>query len=196
MSSYWDEEDDPDDIELPMPVPNRTMLAGFLVPGWTELPEGEPGRKLDEKNAAGAEGATQTWHGYEPAEIKLVVHMWRASHRETWRRLLAVILPQPGKPPAGPFSIVNDGLLDYGIDKVLVTKVSMPKTGKHQGEVLVTITMKDWLKPKKTGTTTPKAVASGPATVHQRKGGSAPAIIGPPAPPVDPASFNPQPPTK
>jgi hypothetical protein len=195
MSGYWDEADDPEaDVDLPIPVQNRLVLGGELLPGICELPDGKVGRKLDLKNGPGLEGATATWQGYEPPEIKLVLRMWRPSHRKEFRRIRPQIQPLPGKPPAAPFTVLNEVLNDYGINLVMVEDISFPKQGKTQGEVEVEITCRQWLKPKATGTSTPtKAAVGAPATVHDLKGGKAPALIGPPAPPVPPSQFNTQP---
>lgn len=195
MTSYWDDFDDLEEPELPIPTPNQLFLAGRPVPGLVELPEGEIGRSLDKKNGPGLDGATQTWQGYDPPEIKLTVRMWRASHRQAWRHLLAEIMPRPGKPPATPFAVYHEALLDYGITQVAITKVGLPRPGKSQGEVEVTLTVSQWTgAPKKVGTSTPKTAAVGaPTTVHELKGGHPPALIGPPAPPVPPSNFNPQP---
>lgn len=192
MSSYWDDVDEEPEGEIP--VANRMVLTGHLLPGMVELPEGEPGRGLDLKNGPGLDGATATWQGYEPPEIKVTLRMWRASHREEWRRLTREILPRPGKPPAAPFSVIHPTLADYGIALVMVEKISLPRQGKSPGEVEVTLTLHEWVKPSKVGTSTPKQAAVGaPPTVHALKGGYPPALIGPPAPPVDPSKFNAQP---
>lgn len=195
MSSYWDEVEDPDDSELDPPAPNKCRLGGLQLPGLVELPEGEPERKIDLKNGPGRDGATATWQGYELPEIKLTLRMWRARHRLEWRRILPQILPRPGKPPSAPFSIQHVALSDYGISHVMVQKISLPKQGKAQGEVEVTLTLREWRAPfagTGTGTSTPTQAAAGaPATVHETKGGRAPALIGPPAPPAPPYQFNP-----
>lgn len=192
MSSYWDDTDE--EPEGAIPVANRLVLGGHLLPGMVELPEGEPGRKLDLKNGPGLDGATATWQGYEPPELKVTLRMWRARHRTEWSRIYREIQPRPGKPPAAPFSIIHPTLADYGIALVMVEKISLPKQGKSPGEVEVMLSLREWVKPSKVGTSTPKQAAVGaPATVHELKGGHVPAVVGPPAPPVDPSQFNAQP---
>lgn len=166
-------------------------LGTFELPGiLEEPPKIEPGRKVDKKNGPGLDGATLTWHGYEPSEVTIKLLLWTEDHWSAWIQMLPQLLPQPGKPPANPFDIDHPMLAAYGINKVMVTKVSgLEKAGR--GVMRVTITCQHWVKPKGTGTSTPKAsVANLPPTVHDQKGGYTPAAIGPPAPPAPPSKFN------
>lgn len=166
-------------------------LGGFVLPGLLEeQPKVEAARKVDKKNGPGLDGATLTWHGFDPPEVTIKLLLWTEAHWQSWQQLLPFLLPRPGKPPADPFTIDHPMLAAYGIDKVMVTKVSgLEKV--RPGVMRVTLTCQHWVKVKSTGTSTPKKVASGvPATVHDQKGGYTPAAIGPPAPPQPPSKFN------
>ena len=167
-------------------------LGGFELPGiLEEPPKVEPSRKVDKKNGPGLDGATLTWHGYEPPEVTLKILLWTEDHWNQWQDLLPFILPRPGKPPADPFTINHPSLAAMGVDKVMVTKVSAPEKSGKPGIMRVTLTCQHWVKVAKTGTTTPKKISGGvPATVHDQKGGFTPAQIGPPAAPQPPSKFN------
>jgi len=166
-------------------------LGSFELPGiLEEPPKIEPGRKVDKKNGPGLDGATLTWHGYEPSEVTIKLLLWTEEQWTTWVQLLPFILPKPGKPPADPFDVDHPMLAAYGIEKMMVTKVSgLEKAGR--GIMRVTITGQHWVKTTNTGTVTPKASSANiPSTVHDQKGGYTPAAIGPPAPPQPPSRFN------
>lgn len=168
-------------------------LGGFELPGiLEEPPKVEPSRKVDKKNGPGLDGATLTWHGYEQPEVTLKLLLWTEDHWTTWQQLVPFIMPRPGKPPADPFAIDHPMLAAYGIDKVMVTKVSGLEKASKPGVMRVTIVCLHWVKvAKAVGTSTPKKVAAGvPATVHDQKGGYTPAAVGPPAPPQPPSKFN------
>jgi hypothetical protein len=168
-------------------------LGGIDLPGiLEEPPKAEPGRKVDKKNGAGLDGATLTWHGFEPPEISIKLLLWTAEHWREWQEILPVILPRPGKPPANPFAIDHPALTAYGITQVMVTKISLPEKAGQHGVMRVTITCEHWVKVKNAGTSTPTSAAGAvPKTVHDQQGGYAPALIGPPAAPQTPSQFGP-----
>jgi hypothetical protein len=168
------------------------ILGGYQLPGvLEEPPKAEASRKVDKKNGPGLDGATLTWQGYDPPEVTMKILLWKPEHWEQWQDLLGFILPRPGKPPAQPFRIDHPALSALGITEVAITKVSAPERASARGVMRITIQAQQWVKPKKVGTTTPKAAAGGvPATVHDQKGGYTPAAVGPPAPPQPPSKFN------
>ena len=191
MASYWDDEDRDDEPEMPIPRPNQIAIGGQDLPGLCLLPKGKLARKLDKKNGPGREGATQTWQGYEPPEIKLTLRMWRASHRKEWDRIRPEIMPKLGKAPKNAFTVQNLVLNGHGIGLILIEEVGLPEEGKTYGEVTVEIVVSQYLAASsKSGVVTPKASATTPPTVHDLKGGHAPAGIGPPAAPRPPSDFN------
>ena len=167
-------------------------IGNMELPGVLEdLPKAEPGRKVDKKNGPGIDGATLTWHGYEPPEVTIKLLLWTEDHWAEWQRILPVLLPRPGKPPATPFAIDHPMLAAYGITEVAILKTPTLEKSGRPGVMRATIVAQQWVKPKKTGTSTPKKVTAGvPATVHDQKGGYTPTAAGPPTPPQPPSKFN------
>jgi len=168
------------------------VLGGYQIPGvLEEPPKVEPSRKADKKNGPGLDGATLTWQGYEPPDVTFKILIWKQEQWEAWQELYPLILPRPGKPPAAPFTAEHPALAVVGIFEIAITKISAPERASQRGVMRITVQGVQWVKPKKVGTSTPKAATSGvPPTVHDQKGGYTPAVVGPPAPPQPPSKFN------
>lgn len=168
---YAEGSGDEDDPVLDGSEWDYVVLGGYTLPGiLEEIPKAEPSRKADVKNAAGRDGATLTWQGYEPTDVTIKLLLWTEQHWEDWTKLLTFILPRPGKPPAKPFSVYHPVLAAYGITEVAVLKTPTLERAGQPGVMRATIVAKQWAKSTSAGgTTTPKkADAKIPPTTYDK----------------------------
>jgi hypothetical protein len=122
----------------------------MIMPGIASLEDGQVSRKLDIKNAKGMDGATITHNGYEPGRLTFKLVMCRPIEWELYQQVLPLIAPKLGKPPSAPLRCEHPAAAAYGIDQVIVEKVTVPKKGSVFGTKEVTISLVQWLpQPKK-----------------------------------------------
>lgn len=124
-------------------------LGGMMLPGLAEVMDGACERKLDIKNAKGMDGATITPNGYEPAKIVVKLTLVPAEWVH-FQQVLPLIQPKLGKATSPPMLLEHPATSGYGIDKVLVQKVGLPRKANVTGTKEVTIHLVQWLpQPKK-----------------------------------------------
>lgn len=133
-------------------------LAGLTLPGIVKI-AGSMTRKLDKKNAKGADGATITDDGANAAEIELALVMWTAAHWEAYQAMVPLINPLAQKGKLSPVDIVHPVLALHGVKSVYVEDVSLPQAGSIPQTREVKIKVVEWRpapkKPKKSKSTTP-----------------------------------------
>jgi hypothetical protein len=129
---------------------DQLYLGGMLLPGLAMLEDGHCSRKIDIKNAKGADGATITHNGYEPAKFTFKLTIADPIDWAMFQQVLPLIQPKLGKPPSVPLRCEYPGLAAYGIDRVIVEKVSLPKKGNVSGTREIAIHLVQWVpQPKK-----------------------------------------------
>jgi len=133
-------------------------LAGIKLPGIVRI-AGTLSRKLDKKNAKGADGATITDDGANAAEIELALIMWTEYHWEQYQEILPIINPVTHKGKLSPVDVVHPVLALHGINSVYVEEVSLPQDGSIPQTREVKIKITEWRPapkvPKKSTSTTP-----------------------------------------
>jgi hypothetical protein len=137
---------------------DQLYLGGMLMPGIASLEDGQVARKIDIKNAKGQDGATITPGGYEPAKATFKLTLGGPVAWSLFQQVLPLLAPKFGKQSSPPMLCEHPGLPAYGIDKVIVEKVSLPKKGSVPGSQEVTLLLVQWVpQPKKTGKMATKA---------------------------------------
>jgi hypothetical protein len=130
---------------------NVVFLGGMSMPGLAEVTNGACERKLDIKNAKGADGATISHNGYEPAKLDVLLTLATPQDWSLFQQVLPLIKPKLGKLPSQPLAFSHPSTDPYGIDKVIVESVGIPKKGKVPGTREVHIKLVQWAPSKKTG---------------------------------------------
>jgi hypothetical protein len=137
------------------PGPWQTVrLAGQPLPGKAEVLGGSASRRVDVKNAPGADGAGITDRGLEPSRFKVRVTLWTAEHLAAWERRLPRIQPRAGKGGLQRASIYHPALAHLGITEVCITQVSALQPGSTVGTYVSEIDCLQWLPPGKNVTKT------------------------------------------
>ena len=139
-----DEVEDPDDPEPRCRCPTAAASRGPDSLGLVELPEGEPERKIDLKNGPGRDGERRPPGRLRAAEIKLTLWMWRRATGSSGAASCRQISPRRASLPRRPSRSITVALDDYGINHVMVQKISLPsRQGPGRGRE-VTLTLREW----------------------------------------------------
>lgn len=135
------------------------VVAGTISPGLFQLLDGaNRPYKWDTKDAAGAQGATITYRGLRPSEIKTRFCFWTPDQIDTFYNSFVHLLQYDAtKTKPKPVIVFHPALLANDITSLVVTNIGQLKDlGGQLWSVAV-----DWLeyRPAKTKniTTTPKA---------------------------------------
>jgi hypothetical protein len=137
---HWDEAPD---------LYDTCTIAGVALPGLVKI-AGTLSRKLDKKNAKGADGATITDDGANAAEIELSVIMWDAGQWTAYQELLPLINPIQTKGKLSPVDVVHPVLALHGIRSVYVEEVTLPQAGNIPQTREFKIKLVEWRPAPKT----------------------------------------------
>ena len=78
------------------------VIAGKRAPGLVRIEGKGRAARMDRKNAPGADGATLTHNGSEPAEIDVTLVLWTQAHLDGLEALLRVLTPPKIPAPKAP----------------------------------------------------------------------------------------------
>ncbi len=131
-------------------------LGGHVLPGLARIDGLELSSKWDVKEAAGTDGATETYQGYTPAPFQLVLRIWERAQWERWLSIAPKLRPRPGKETPLPLDIVHPDLAVWNISRAILRKVK-PKKIPDFYEVSMELT-EYFPQPKKTVTATMNGV--------------------------------------
>ncbi len=121
-------------------------IGSHAVPGLV-LVRGVIGYHSEVRQAAGSNGARQTFLNYKLAEFDVRVRMWTQTHFDLWLELCSYIQPSAKKPQA--WDVYNPALSAQGITKATVLSLTVPERGVGR-EIDVwhaTIKLREWRKP-------------------------------------------------
>jgi hypothetical protein len=150
------------------------VLGGQQLPGILSSLDGDKAVKLDESASAGADGATQTNLGNEPAQLSARLLLWTPEHLARWEAILPTLQSRDGGARPTPLDVYHPALAVMRIRSVFVKKVSVLKRSSTAGVFEVALELVEFSPKKATGTDTLQA--SSPAA-------PAAASAQPPAPP-------------
>lgn len=106
---------------------DRVKIGGLVMPGRAEI-SGSIKQKMKLNDAAGQNGSTGTFMGWQATEFDIQLTMWRPEHLHTFRQLILGRIRPPehkGKPEVHD---ISHPLLDlFGIRRVYITECSFPK---------------------------------------------------------------------
>lgn len=101
-------------------------VMGSKFPGLARVSGGRQ-YKLDKKGSGGADGATLTGFGHEPADVKISVRIWTPEHFEALPAALALLMPRPTKGRPGAVDVYHPALQLLSIKSLYFTKVGVPE---------------------------------------------------------------------
>lgn len=152
-------------------------LGGQRLPGLVRV-EGDIARKINVSSGPGLDGATLTPLGTEPASLTISVLLWTPKQWDRWKAIAPIVTPQRSKRPPQPLALSHPAASLLGVTAVLVEKVSAPKAGSVRGSVEVTITVKQWLKPRPALVGVPTLNVPTVASVEPTRAPAAPSTSG------------------
>lgn len=123
------------------------FLASLRVPGLVKVTCSTQ-RKVDTANGPGLDSAQLRFQGIDPAEVGIEIVVWTAEHLADLDLLLATVAPKKSKKPPQPYVIAHPVTDVAGVTAVIVEKVDWPKDGPFPQSKVVTLSCKQWLKPK------------------------------------------------
>jgi hypothetical protein len=120
---------------------DQILIAGVQMPPKWRV-EGAISRKLEVKNAPGADGSYVRDQGYQPQQIRLTYTMWTAQHLAALDQLLSRpgVKPQKQAKPQA-LDVVHPQLELLGIREIIVESIS---TLKETGSGIYEITFTAW----------------------------------------------------
>lgn len=148
-------------------------VAGVSSPGVVEVTGAERPYKWDTKEAAGAQGATITYRGWDLAKPKLKFRFWRADQiSEFYQSFVPLLQYDASKTSPKPVDCYHPALVASNIKSVVVTNLGQLT---HEGAQLYSVTV-DLLEyrpaPKVNATSTPKSAA--PNNTNKSSGATGP----------------------
>lgn len=146
---FWEEAPDLWDV---------VTIAGFTFPGVANV-SGEPKRKLDKKNAKGADGRTITDDGADGVDIEVVIQIYTAEQWYNYQLAIPFIDPNQQKGKLLPVDIIHPALKLHNIRSMYVESMTLPQTNGTPQVREVRIKATSWApppkKPKKSKSSTP-----------------------------------------
>jgi hypothetical protein len=137
---YWEEAPD---------LWDQVTIAGFTFPGVANV-AGEPKRKLDKKNAKGADGRTITDDGADGVDIEVVVQIWNSEQWYNYQLAIPFIDPNQQKGKLLPVDIIHPALKLHNIRSMYVESMTLPQTCGIPQVREVRIKATSWAPPPKT----------------------------------------------
>lgn len=135
-------------------------IAGKVLPGLCVV-DGQRGRKLDKKNAKGADGATISDDGADPTDVDIKLVLATRQQWIDYQRIVPLLDPATNKGKAKPVDVSHPALALHGINSIYIEKLSFPKPGSDRQTREVTIKATGWLpapkSPEKSKSKTPES---------------------------------------
>ena len=156
----------PDDFQPAIPwvadapdLYDQITIAGVTLRGLVRF-TGELGRKLDVKNAKGADGATITDDGADPETIEIEYTMWTREQWFAWQQFVPIVNPAAQKGKLKPVDVDHPIFALHGIKSIYVEKLAVPTQGRLAGTLQTRIRAIGWRPEPKSTTSkssTPKS---------------------------------------
>lgn len=169
-------------INLYSPSPWDFVTLGSVVfPGVCTV-SATPSKRLDNKQAAGRDGATPTFVGYSPAQVEIKCKVWTGPQWEALQEVIAGIWPTAeGAKTATTYNesmaIDHPALAALRITKVVVQSITAPSTAER-GTLSITVRCLEFVPPtKKSAVKT--VTKETPTTGNQAAARSAPQFLSP-----------------
>jgi hypothetical protein len=134
---------------------DRFVVAGRALPGVAQV-EGVKSVRLDQRNAAGSDGATLSHLGNDGAEVTVRLQLWTPAHFDAWAIRSGELLAINGKARPKPVMIYHPSLAIHGIKSLYVKNVGLVRVqAGGLGEAILKFV--EFLPVSKAGIVTPKA---------------------------------------
>jgi len=126
---------------------DRVVIAGVELPGVCDV-DAELRRKLDKKNPKGIDGATITDDGEDQTPIEIQV---KITTREDWTKFQSIVpyINPKGSGKKVAVSVDYPTLALFGVNRVYIEAVRVPKFGPRRQYVTVSIRASEWRPPPK-----------------------------------------------
>jgi hypothetical protein len=102
--------------------------------------------KIDQKDAKGQDGSTQTYVGTHPKPFRLIFEMWTSQQWAFWNSLTSPIFYMSGVlGKVIPLDIIHPATSILGINRILVDDIGQPEINEQTKMIRQVITVREFL---------------------------------------------------